>query len=259
MRVASREIGEASPLKDDASNEHGWYANPVVSSGASSPPQGGPFAPSEVVREIGARPQRAFVVRGAGAKDALAVGERYEGVARAGNAAGEMFVREARRIATLASPHLPRVREVTVRQDDLIVLSELVEGEKLAGAMGSRQAAARDRAAHRHRRARRGKCAPQPARHQAAADEARPRRDLPGHGRPRSRRRGARAPRGRPSRAGRQGGAGVVRAPRARGALRSGVRCAGRRLQRGRHAVGGSDGPPALRVLPSVRVRVRVR
>jgi eukaryotic-like serine/threonine-protein kinase len=106
-----------------------------VSSGASSPPSGGPFAPSEVVREIGARPHPVYVVRhpagGGGGKPQLAIAERYEGAARAGNAAGEQLSREARRIATLASPNLPRVREVVTRGDDVVVFSELIEGEKL--------------------------------------------------------------------------------------------------------------------------------
>jgi len=106
-----------------------------VSSSASSPPSGGPFAPSEVVREIGARPHPVYVVRypaaGAGGKPQLAIAERYEGAAAPGNAAGEQLLREARRIATLASPNLPRVREVVTRGDAVVVFSEFIEGEKL--------------------------------------------------------------------------------------------------------------------------------
>ena len=51
---------------------------------------------------------------------------------------GEEFVREARRIATLASPNLARVREVALRGDDLVVFGEFIEGERLHGALAPR-------------------------------------------------------------------------------------------------------------------------
>lgn len=113
----------------------------MVSSGAPSPPSGGPFAPSEIVREIGRRPNPVYAVRqtSAGAKPQLVIAERFEGGARAGSPAGEQLVREARRIATLASPNLARVREVVTRGDDLIVFTELIDGDKLEDLWQSRK------------------------------------------------------------------------------------------------------------------------
>jgi hypothetical protein len=104
-----------------------------VSSGAALSLPDGLFAPHELVRELGARPNPVYVVRQASAatnsKAVLAVAERFAGVAK--TPAGEELTREARRIATLASPNLARVREVVVRGDDLVVVGEFVEGEKL--------------------------------------------------------------------------------------------------------------------------------
>ncbi|MGD0525432.1 MAG: protein kinase [Polyangiaceae bacterium] len=94
----------------------------------------GLFAPHELVRQLGTRPNPTYVVRqagvGIGGKKVLAVAERFADVAEPGSA-GEALVGEARRIATLASPNLARVREVVVRGGDLVVVGELVEGEKL--------------------------------------------------------------------------------------------------------------------------------
>jgi serine/threonine-protein kinase len=105
-----------------------------VSLDSSSALPDGLFAPHELVRELGARRNPTYVVRqagvGIGGKKVLAVAERFVGVAEPGSA-GERLVGEARRIATLASPNLARVREVFVRGGDLVVVGELVEGEKL--------------------------------------------------------------------------------------------------------------------------------
>lgn len=83
---------------------------------------------------LGARPNPVYVVRhsgiAAGGKATLAVLERFEGAART-DGDGRELASEARRIATLASPNLARVREVSVRGDDLVVVGEFVEGEKL--------------------------------------------------------------------------------------------------------------------------------
>lgn len=105
-----------------------------MSSGASLSLPDGLFAPYEFVRELGARPNAVYALRQAGVviggKPVLAVAERYAaaGVVVAG---GEDLARDARRIATLASPNLARVREVVVRGGDLVVIGEFVEGEKL--------------------------------------------------------------------------------------------------------------------------------
>jgi serine/threonine-protein kinase len=94
----------------------------------------GLFAPHEIVRRLGTRPNPLYVLRqagvGIGGKPVLAVAERYAGAAQAGPD-GEDLAHDARRIATLASPNLARVREVLVRGDDLVVIGEFVEGEKL--------------------------------------------------------------------------------------------------------------------------------
>jgi serine/threonine-protein kinase len=96
----------------------------------------GLFAPYDVVRPIGARPRRVYAVRRAGSAPSgraqLAVGERFEGAAIAGDPRAEAFALEARRIATLASPSLARAREVIARGDDLVIFSEFVDGEKLS-------------------------------------------------------------------------------------------------------------------------------
>jgi hypothetical protein len=105
-----------------------------VSSGASLSLPDGLFAPHELVRELGARSNPAYALRhsgvSTGGKPLLAVGERYVGAGKVG-ADGEDLARDARRIATLASPNLARVREVVVRGEDLVVVGEFVEGEKL--------------------------------------------------------------------------------------------------------------------------------
>lgn len=95
----------------------------------------GAFAPYELVRELGARPVPAYAVRqvsAPGAKTHLFVAERFLGAALGPDGKDSDFVREARRIATLTSPNLPRVRDVVARGEDLLVYTELVDGEKLA-------------------------------------------------------------------------------------------------------------------------------
>jgi hypothetical protein len=62
----------------------------------------------------------------------LLVAERFAGCALGPDGKDSDFVREARRIATLTSPNLPRVRDVVVRGPDVIVYTEYVDGEKLA-------------------------------------------------------------------------------------------------------------------------------
>jgi eukaryotic-like serine/threonine-protein kinase len=105
----------------------------VVAPGARSSVADDVFAPHEVVCELGSRPVPAFAVRqkaGPGGKPQLLVGERFAGAGKSGDPRAADFVREARRIATLANPNLARVREVNVRGDDLAVLGEFVDGEK---------------------------------------------------------------------------------------------------------------------------------
>src|ERR1700722_5049847 len=107
----------------------------VVSQGAHVPLPDGVFAPYQLVRELGARPTPAYVVRqvqAPGSKAHLLVAERFDGAALGADGKDSEFVREARRIATLTSPNLPRVRDVVVRGDDAIVFNEYVDGEKLA-------------------------------------------------------------------------------------------------------------------------------
>jgi len=105
----------------------------VVSSDARSASPEPIFAPHEVVRPLGARPNPVYAVRHGlpGGKVQLSVAERFAGLGKAGDEAGALFVREARRISTIASPNLARVREVAVRGDDVVVFGELVDGEKL--------------------------------------------------------------------------------------------------------------------------------
>jgi len=93
------------------------------------------FAPYEVIGEIGARPLQVYVAR----QSALAVGgaqlvvaEHFVGACKPGDAgAAADLRREARRISTLANPHIARVREVAVRGDDLVVFGDFLDGEKL--------------------------------------------------------------------------------------------------------------------------------
>jgi len=99
----------------------------VVSSGAA-------FGPYEPVGTLGSRPNPVHVVRQpapAGGKPLLFVAEVFLGAARADDEQSAQLVRDARRIATLASPNLARVKEVVTRGDDLVVYGELLDGEKL--------------------------------------------------------------------------------------------------------------------------------
>jgi hypothetical protein len=93
------------------------------------------FAPYEVIGELGARPIPVYVARqsalAAGGAQ-LAVAEHFPGACRAVDASGRTDLRrEARRISTLANPHVARVREVAVRGDDLVVFGDFLDGEKL--------------------------------------------------------------------------------------------------------------------------------
>jgi serine/threonine-protein kinase len=106
----------------------------VVSPGARFSVPDSAFAPYEIVCEVGSRPSPVFVVRQKappGVKPVVLVAERFTGAGKAGDAKGADLVREARRMSTLASPNLARVREVTVRGDDLAVFGEFLDGEKL--------------------------------------------------------------------------------------------------------------------------------
>jgi len=67
----------------------------------------------------------------AGGKPLLFVAEVFLGAARAPDEHGAELANDARRIATLASPNLARVKEVVTRGDDLVVYGELLDGEKL--------------------------------------------------------------------------------------------------------------------------------
>jgi serine/threonine-protein kinase len=67
----------------------------------------------------------------AGGKPLLFVAEVFVGEARAHDEQAAELVRDARRIATLASANLARVKEVVTRGDDLVVYGELLDGEKL--------------------------------------------------------------------------------------------------------------------------------
>jgi len=99
----------------------------VVSSGAA-------FGPYEPVGTLGSRPNPVHVVRQPappGGKPLLFVAEVFLGAARADDEHGAKLVSDARRIATLASPNLARVKEVVTRGDDLVVYGELLDGEKL--------------------------------------------------------------------------------------------------------------------------------
>jgi protein kinase-like protein len=93
-----------------------------------------PFAPYEYVRPIGSRPNQLHLVRRAAPREKpkLIVAERFIGAAAASVGQAAAFVSEARRISTLASPNVARVRELAVRGDDLVVFWEFIDGEKLA-------------------------------------------------------------------------------------------------------------------------------
>ncbi len=106
----------------------------VVTSRAELPDDADLFAPYEVIGELGARPTPVYVAR----QSALAVGgaqlvvaEHFPGACRPSEIARSDLRREARRISTLANPHLSRVREVAVRGDDLVVFGDFLDGEKL--------------------------------------------------------------------------------------------------------------------------------
>ncbi len=99
----------------------------MVSSGAA-------FGAYEPVGTLGSRPNPVHVVRQPappGGKPLLFVAEVFLGAARADDEHGAELVSRARRIATLASPNLARVKEVVTRGDDLVVYGELLDGEKL--------------------------------------------------------------------------------------------------------------------------------
>jgi eukaryotic-like serine/threonine-protein kinase len=92
------------------------------------------FAPYEAVSEIGSRPNSLHVVRHAapGGRPKLLVAERFAGAAKANDIHAAAFVAEARRLSTLASPNVARVRELTVRGDDLIVFWDFIDGDRLS-------------------------------------------------------------------------------------------------------------------------------
>jgi hypothetical protein len=92
------------------------------------------FAPYEYVRPIGSRPNSLHLVRHKAQREKprLIVAERFVGAAAAGVGQAASFVTEARRISTLASPNVARVRELAVRGDDLVVFWDFIDGEKLA-------------------------------------------------------------------------------------------------------------------------------
>ena len=92
------------------------------------------FAPYEVIGEIGTRPVQVYVARQSpiavgGAQ--LVVAEHFPGACKPVAGGPSDLPREARRISTLANPHIARVREVTVRGDDLVVFGDFLDGEKL--------------------------------------------------------------------------------------------------------------------------------
>jgi len=92
------------------------------------------IAPYELVGEVGSRAVPAYVVRQAAqgtTRSQIMIAECFGGAARSNDPHAADLQRDARRMTTLTNPHLPRVREVNVRGDDLVVLSEFVDGEKL--------------------------------------------------------------------------------------------------------------------------------
>jgi hypothetical protein len=106
----------------------------MVVSPALSLGTGDPFVPYEYVRPIGSRPTPLHIVRSMTPheKPKLIVAERFIGAAAASVGQTAAFVGEARRISTLASPNVARVRELAVRGDDLFVFWDFIEGDKLA-------------------------------------------------------------------------------------------------------------------------------
>ncbi|MDP9037303.1 MAG: hypothetical protein M3O50_21095, partial [Myxococcota bacterium] len=94
------------------------------------------LAPYEAVRPIGSRPNPLYVARSGDPGDArpqLFVAECLLGAAHpaASDAASGDFLTRARRVATLASANVPRVRELVVRGEDVIVFGNFIDGEKL--------------------------------------------------------------------------------------------------------------------------------
>jgi len=72
----------------------------------------------------------------AGGKSQLVFAELCAGGGELDTASAE-WVRDLRRIATLTSPNLSRIREVNVRGSDVVVIGEFIDGEKLAELWGS--------------------------------------------------------------------------------------------------------------------------
>src|ERR1019366_7988151 len=119
----------------DASGRGRGNLSTVATPHASFPIDDDPFAPYEVIGELGSRPLPVYVARQttlATSGGQLVVAERFAGAAKAGNAAGADLRREARRLTTLANPHLARVREIASRGDDLVVFGDFIDGEKLS-------------------------------------------------------------------------------------------------------------------------------
>jgi serine/threonine-protein kinase len=107
----------------------------VVTPHASFQNDDDPFAPYEVIGELGARPLPVFVARQSAVGAAgghLVVAERFAGAAKASDTANASLRREARRLTTLANPNLARIREIGSRGDDLVVFGDFIDGEKLA-------------------------------------------------------------------------------------------------------------------------------
>lgn len=100
----------------------------VVASDARSSSPDAALAPYEIVRSLGSRLTPVHAARhpqDAG-KALVVVIERFAGAANA-----PPIVERAKRIATLAGPNVARVREVSVRGDDLFVVGDFLDGEKL--------------------------------------------------------------------------------------------------------------------------------
>ena len=90
------------------------------------------LAPYHLLWEIGSRPNPLYVVRQTahGGKSKLLVAERFEGMVP-GNGKEATFISEARRISTLASPNVGRLRELSVRGSDLVVFWDFIDGDRL--------------------------------------------------------------------------------------------------------------------------------
>jgi eukaryotic-like serine/threonine-protein kinase len=91
------------------------------------------LAPYERVCEIGSRPIPQFAVRHIHPPHPpkLLVAECFPGATSPNDPAAVAFVAEARRISTLASPNVARVRDLIVRGDHLVVCWDFIEGAKL--------------------------------------------------------------------------------------------------------------------------------